>query len=58
MTKQPDKDPAGRSASPRESGAKRPYRTPRLVAYGKLSDVAQFKGGIKADGPGNPASKA
>jgi hypothetical protein len=40
------------------SQPKRPYRTPRLVVYGRLNELALEKGGVKGDGKGNPASKA
>ena len=37
---------------------KRPYRTPRLVTYGNLRELALAKGGAKVDaGPTNPPSK-
>jgi hypothetical protein len=46
---EPDRD----SARP-----KTPYRTPRLVTYGNLRELALAKGGTKVDqGPGNPPSK-
>lgn len=38
--------------------AKKPYRSPRLVTYGNLPQLALAKGGTKNDGPGTPASKA
>lgn len=37
---------------------KKPYRTPRLVAYGDLRDITMAKGGLKQDGaPTNPFTK-
>ena len=37
---------------------KKPYRTPRLVAYGNLRDITLVKGGLRSDGnPVNPATK-
>jgi hypothetical protein len=37
---------------------KKPYRTPRLVAYGNLRDITMAKGGLKQDGaPTNPFTK-
>lgn len=37
---------------------KKPYRTPRLVAYGDLRDITMVKGGLKQDGaPTNPFTK-
>ena len=37
---------------------RKPYRTPRLVAYGNLRDITKVKGGLRADGgPTNPATK-
>ena len=39
-------------------GGKKPYRTPRLVAYGNLRDITMAKGGLKQDGnPSNPYTK-
>ena len=37
---------------------KKPYRTPRLVAYGHLRDITMAKGGAKGDGGGVPSTKA
>jgi hypothetical protein len=50
--------PGDRRNQPREpSGgtSKKPYRSPRLVAYGSLSRLAltATKGGTKADGAAN-----
>jgi len=42
---------------PNES-PKKPYRTPRMVTYGNLRQLALAKGGSKNDGSGNPVSKA
>ena len=39
-------------------GAKKPYATPRLVTHGDLRKLALGTGGKRADGKGNPASKA
>lgn len=40
------------------SSRKKPYRTPRLVAYGNLRDITMAKGGLKQDGnPANPFTK-
>ena len=39
-------------------GAKKPYATPRLVTHGDLRKLALGSGGKRADGKGNPASKA
>ena len=37
---------------------KKPYRTPRLVAYGNLRDITMVKGGLKGDGGGGaPATR-
>jgi hypothetical protein len=36
---------------------KKPYRSPRLVTYGNLSDLALAKAGLNNDGPGSPHSK-
>ncbi len=61
MSKQPDKDDPSVSAGPenRAEGSKRPYRAPRLVSYGRLSDITQVKGCNKNDGGGTaPPSKA
>ena len=31
----------------------KPYRTPRLVAYGNLRDITMVKGGLRQDGNSN-----
>lgn len=36
---------------------KKPYRPPRLVAYGDLRTLTMAKGGNKNDGGGKPATK-
>ena len=37
---------------------RKPYGTPRLVAYGNLRDITLVKGGLRSDGnPVNPATK-
>ena len=42
----------------RAGASKKPYRPPRLVTYGNLSQLAlTTKGGAKNDGGGTPASK-
>jgi len=40
-----------------ENQARKPYRSPRLVAYGDLSRLTAAKGGNKGDGSGNPMTK-
>jgi hypothetical protein len=40
------------------SRPQRPYRTPRLVTYGNLRELALAKGGTLGDGIGKPVSKA
>ena len=48
------KDSSRSKTSPR----RKPYRTPRLVAYGNLRDITMVKGGLKSDGGGsNPATR-
>jgi len=42
----------------RSTSKRKPYRTPRLVTYGELKDLALAKGGNKGDGIGKPATKA
>ena len=44
-----------RAQAPR---SKKPYVTPRLVTHGDLRKLALGTGGKRADGKGNPASKA
>ena len=58
MNNQPERD-SDRDQPTREEtvGPKRPYRTPRLVTYGNLRELALAKGGAKGDGGGVPASK-
>ena len=46
---------AGTSASPK---SKKLYRTPRLVTYGNVRDLALGTGGGKSDGVGAPKSRA
>jgi len=36
---------------------KRPYRTPRLITYGNLRELALAKGGVRGDGGGTPPSR-
>lgn len=36
---------------------KKPYRPPRLVAYGDLRTLTKAKGGINNDGGGKPRTK-
>lgn len=38
--------------------AKKPYRSPRLVAHGDLRRLTMAKGGNKKDGGGNPKTRA
>ena len=45
------------SDRPSSSGAKKPYRAPRLIVYGDLREITKAKGGSKGDGGGNPATK-
>ena len=58
MRKQPERG----GVSPRPQGpapiqqTKR-YRSPRLAVYGELGRIAMAKGGVRADGPGKPATK-
>lgn len=37
---------------------KKPYRPPRLVAYGDLRTLSMEKGGTKSDGGGKPRTRA
>lgn len=46
----------GEQAEP-STPSKKTYRTPRLVTYGSLPELALAKGGSRADGGGNPQSK-
>jgi hypothetical protein len=39
------------------SRKKKPYRPPRLVAYGDLRTLTMAKGGSRADGGGKPSTK-
>jgi hypothetical protein len=59
MDKQPEPDGDSLAAQKEVGdGRKRPYRTPRLVTYGNLRELALAKGGTKNDGgPAQPASK-
>jgi hypothetical protein len=59
MNKQPepDSDPVRPIQKETVERRKRPYRTPRLVTYGNLRELALTKGGLLADGPGSPHSK-
>ena len=55
---EPDTDSVGPTPKEVSDGRKRPYRTPRLVTYGNLRELALAKGGTKNDaGPTQPASK-
>jgi hypothetical protein len=53
---EPESTSSGAAEKPR-GREKRPYRPPRLVAYGDLRRIAMVKGGSTGDGKGNPASK-
>ena len=58
MRKQPER--GGVSHRPKGSALiqqKKRYRSPRLAVYGELGRIAMAKGGVKADGPGKPATK-
>jgi hypothetical protein len=45
------------SGTPASGGAKKPYRTPRLVTHGDLRKLALGGGGKKNDGKKKPRSK-
>lgn len=36
---------------------KKPYRPPRLIAYGDLRTLTMAKGGTKGDGTGKPSTR-
>lgn len=57
VTTEPDGDPVPPVQKDTTERRKRPYRTPRLVTYGNLRELALAKAGIRADGPGAPVSK-
>jgi hypothetical protein len=49
---------AGAPSDGSTKARKRPYRTPRLVTYGTLRELALQKAGNKNDGHGEPKSRA
>lgn len=53
----PDSDAARPAQKEGIEPQKRPYRTPRLVTYGKLRELSLVKGGMKSDGGGSPPSR-
>ncbi|HTM27272.1 MAG TPA: hypothetical protein VL225_18865 [Vicinamibacterales bacterium] len=59
--RRPSDDQADGKTPPREEPlrqARKPYRSPRLITYGKLPQLALVKGGARGDGGGGaPASK-
>ena len=58
MRKQPERGSV--SPRPKDPALIRPkkrYRSPRLAVYGELGRIAMSKGGVRADGPGKPATK-
>ena len=54
--KKSDPDPSVAERAATES--KKVYRTPRLVTYGNVRDLALGAGGGKSDGVGPPRSRA
>lgn len=50
----PGRSPEDKPAAP----SKKVYRTPRLVTYGNVRDLALGTGGGRADGVGAPKSRA
>jgi hypothetical protein len=47
-----------KAATPKQAVTKKPYSAPRLTTHGKFKDIVQGVGGAKADGGGNPKSRA
>jgi len=52
-------DPETPAHEEQRKASKKPYRSPRLITYGNLRQLALVKGGTAQDGnPANPPSKA
>lgn len=46
-----------KTKTPRSNLKKKPYRPPRLVAYGDLRTLTMAKGGNKGDGGAKPSTR-